>query len=339
MIIISDFIPIIVNRYNTMRIIFKASLCACILFISLLSTVVVHAVKPPIKIAAIFAQTGIDSLDNKSYIEGAKLTVNEINRQGGLLDRQLELIIIDNQSTPKGSEEAAKKAVKLNVSVVIGAAWSSHSLPIALILQKSKIPMITPISNDPEVTKTGDYIFRVCFDDEYQSKVLADFAYNELKARTSVILKNIEEVYSVTLSRFLKKSFLKNNGEVLWNDVYNNMAADFSHILREVQEYTPDIVFVPGYARDSGLLIKQAGKMGIKTIFLGGDGWDDQDIEDYGGKYLEGSYYATHWHWDIPSAANLRFKKIYQKKYGMNAKSRNFLLLWFMTLLDYLLTR
>ena len=103
----------------------------------------------PVKIAAIFAKTGIAVTHNAPHIQVVELAVEEINNQGGLLGRPLELLVLDNKSSPIGSSLAAKKAVQLQVTAVIGPSWSSHSLQVAPVLQQAKIPMISGSSTNP----------------------------------------------------------------------------------------------------------------------------------------------------------------------------------------------
>ncbi|MCK5098243.1 MAG: ABC transporter substrate-binding protein, partial [Desulfobacteraceae bacterium] len=217
----------------------------------------------PVKIALISSETGIGVEYGVPMVQGAKIAVNEINRQGGLLGRSVELIFIDNKSTALGSKFAAMEAVKLQVTGVIGAAWSSHSLAMAPVLQKAKIPMITPSSTNPQVTRLGDYIFRVCFTDELQGKIMAKFALRELKAGTAVVLQNINEQYSLTLAEFFTSWFEKKGGKVLFRGNYMGKSIDFSDILAKVTKLQPDVVFVPGYTRDSALAVKQGKNMGI----------------------------------------------------------------------------
>lgn len=267
----------------------------------------------PVKIAAIFAKTGIAAEDNAPEFQMIELAVEELNSQGGLLGRPVELIILDNKSTPIGSAQAAKKAVQLQVTAVIGASWSSHSLRIAPTLQQGGIPMISPSSTNPKVTRIGNYIFRVCFIDSVQGKAMAQFAFTELGARTAIVLKIINEEYSLTLAEFFIKSFQQYGGKVLFDGNYTSKAVNFKDILKEVQKLHPDVVFVPGYPRDSGLLIRQAVSMGIKTIFLGGDGFSQ--IHDYGGDSVEGSFYSTHWHPDVRSEKSIHLQNIYKQKY------------------------
>jgi branched-chain amino acid transport system substrate-binding protein len=303
--------------------------CSIIIYtfcIIMFGTIFAHASESveigPVKIAAIFAKTGMASQHNKYSIEGVKLTIDEINKQGGVLGRQIDLIVIDNQSTPIGSKIAAEKAVEHGVCAVIGAAWTSHSLPIANVLQKAQIPMLSPISTNPKITKIGNYIFRTCFDDNFQGKSLAEIAYYHIKAQSAIILTNIDEEYSVTLSNLFRQFFNKYGGNILWEGKYRGNDVDFSDILTEVKKYRPDVIFLPGYAKDSGLLIKQANQTGIHSTFLGADSYDSESIYRYAGDTLEGSYSATHWHPDISISSSMyeRLKKIYGQK-KMNSLS------------------
>ena len=117
----------------------------------------------PVRVAAIFAKTGIAATNNLPHVRAVELAAEKINREGGILGRPLELIFIDNKSSPIGASLAARKAVEMNVTAVIGAAWSSHSLQMAPVLQAAGVPMITGSATNPKVTRLGNYIFRACF--------------------------------------------------------------------------------------------------------------------------------------------------------------------------------
>ena len=277
----------------------------------------------PINIAAIFAKTGIAVKPNAPHVQMVKFSVEEINNQGGLLGRPVKSIILDNKSSPIGSSMAARKAVQLGVPAVIGAAWSSHSLQIAPILQQAKIPMITGPSTNPKVTRIGNYIFRTCFIDSFQAQAMAQFAYTELGARTAIVLEIINEEYSLTLAELFSSSYQQYGGKVVLKGSYANDAVDFANLLKKVKTLHPDVVYVPGYARDSGLLIKQAASMGIQTTFLGGDGWAGSSIYDIGGKALEGNYYSTHWHHDVSFPQSIHMKKMYYQKYKSKIPNMN----------------
>ena len=268
-----------------------------------------------LKIAAIFAQSGIAAENNALAINTVELAVDEINRRGGVQGRRLALTIIDNQSTPIGSQAAARRAVAEGVAAVIGPSWSSHCLPAAKVLQKAGIPMITPTGSNPEITRIGDYIFRICFTDEFQGRALARLARNDIAARTAVILVNANEAYSMTLADFFGQHFKQLGGKILWQGVYNAKAADFRDLLDQTRRQEPQVIFVPGYARDSGLIVSQARKVGIQTIFIGGDGWGGE-IFDFGGEALAGCYYTTHWYPMRPNRQSRDLINSYQARFG-----------------------
>lgn len=279
----------------------------------------VHA-KDAVKIVGIFAQTGGAAANDIPFIRVAQLSIDEINRQGGLLGKPVDYELIDNQSKPISAEAAAKEAVKQKASAVVGAVWSSQSLAIAPVLQEAGIPMITPVSTHPDVTLKGDYIFRACFTDTFQSKVLARFAYEKLKARKAGVLKVLDQEFSTKSANLFAESFQKLGGKIIYEGNFKSNAVDFEALLKEIKKSSPDVVFVPAYAKVSGYLVRQAAAMKVKTVFLSGDGWSQ--IVKYAGDAVNGNYYSTHWHPDVPISASVAFCEAYQKKYGEEIPSQ-----------------
>lgn len=267
----------------------------------------------PVRIAAIFSQTGIAAAHNQPLISMVQLAVEEINNRGGLLESPIQLILLDNQSTPIGADIAAREAVRLNVTAVVGAHWSSHSLAMAPVLQAAKIPMISPGSTNPEVTRTGDYIFRACFLDSFQGMAMARFSRRDLNAGSAVIVRNIDEDYSVMLAEFFKTFFEDLGGRVLLDTEYRGKAVDFSGIIDQVIALNPDVVYLPGYTRDSGLFIKQARGMGLSTTFLGGDAWDE--IETFAENAVEGSFQSAAWHPEVPFPRSRYLQELFRMKF------------------------
>ncbi len=272
----------------------------------------------PIRVALVLALTGIAADDNRPAIDAARLAVEEINAAGGVAGSTLELVTIDNLSTPIGAKTAAEKAAGLGVAAVIGALWSSHSLPMAQVLQKAAVPMITPTASMPEITLVGDYIFRVCFTDSFQGLVMARFCYNDLKVRKAVSLYNINEEYSQRLSEHFVRNFSQMGGQILGQLGYKGSAVDFSEQIALLKRTAPEAVFVPGYTRDSGLLLRQARKMGIEAIFLGGDSWGSHIQDIVGPEMMGQSYFSSFWHPDVLFPRNLHLKQAYRQRYGID---------------------
>ncbi|MBA3006002.1 MAG: ABC transporter substrate-binding protein [Proteobacteria bacterium] len=267
-----------------------------------------------VKIAAIFAKSGEAAEDNLEFFEAARFAVDEVNSAGGVHGRKIKLVEYDNHSTPIQSKLAAKKAVADGAVAVIGASWSSHSLAMAPYLQKMKVPMISPNSTHPDVTLTGDFIFRACFNDNFQGKTLAKFARENLKAATAVVVMNISSDYGIGLSKIFKEHFTVTGGKVLAILNYKSEQTDFKDLLQEVKALNPDVLFIPGYA-ESGYVVRQAQDMGITAMMLGGDGWPDRQFYANGGQDLKEGYFTVHWSEDLDTDKSREFVARYKRGY------------------------
>ncbi len=269
-----------------------------------------------VKIAAIFAKTGpavvVPGL--RPEFNSVRLAVKELNDSGGLLGHPIEVLEFDNKSTALGAKQAAEEAVKARVLAVIGATRSSHSLGMAPVLQAAGIPMISPVSTNPEVTLTGDFIFRVCFIDDFQGEVMAAFAAKALKAKTAVVLTNTSEKFSLSLAGLFMEKFKNLGGAILWEGDYLGNATNFEEQLVKVKAFKPDVCFVPGYDSDTGFIVKQAREMGIDAVFLSGDGLTDA-IYKYAGNAADGLFFSSHWHPDDPDKKSRQFIQTYEREY------------------------
>lgn len=279
-------------------------------FILLISTSL--KAEEPIKIASIFAKTGVAAADNFFVTQTVKYAVEDLNKKGGVLGRKLELIEFDNNSTPSGSETAARKAVEAEVTAVIGASWSSHSIAMAPVLQQAEIPMISPHSTNPEVTKKGNYIFRACFIDPFQGEVLAKFVISELNAKTAAILKKQGSPYSLGLSYAFSKYFTQTGGKIIIELEYEQEQKNFKTLLSQIKESDPDVLFIPGHS-ESSLIVKRANETGIKSILLGGDAWTYPRFLGLGGHTIKLAYYTSHWTKDVDTEQSRKFVKEYEK--------------------------
>ena len=270
----------------------------------------------PIKIAAIFAKTGEAMVPNAGIFDGLRFATVEINTNGGLLGRSVELVELDNQSTALGSKAAAEKAVREGVNAVIGGSRSSHALAMASVLQAAHIPFISPSATVPELTAAGEYIFRTCFIDDFQGKIMATFAIRDLNATTAVVLTNTGNKYSMGLARVFIEQYRKAGGEILLEGEYLEDVTDFEVVLKKVQSLNPQVVFVPGYVKDTGLIMKIAKELSIKLHYLGGDGWSEGLLSQYAGDAVEGSYTCSNWNKDNSDPLSRHFVETFEKEYG-----------------------
>ena len=266
--------------------------------------------KETIDIAAIYALTGAAAEGNAWTLLGVRYAVDEINKKGGVLGKRINLLVFDNQSTPIGSTIAAKRAVAAEVVGIVGSDWSSHSIALARVAQNSGIPMISSYSTNPDVTKIGDYIFRVCFTDDFQGKAIARFARQDLKASTAIIFIDVTSDYSLKLSEIFRRNFEQLGGRVLLELEYKLKQQLFDKEIRKAVKANGDVIFVPGHD-ESGLIARQAQNAGTTSVLLGGDGWDTPAFYRKGGAELKHGYYSTHWSVYVDTARSRSFVEKY----------------------------
>jgi len=270
-----------------------------------------------VKLALILARTGISADENLPAQDSAELAVAELNAAGGLLGRPIRLVLLDNASTPLGSKQAAEQAASQGVIGVIGACRSSNCLAMIPAIRNARIPMICPTATNPEVTLGSPFIFRACFTDEFQGRALARFARRELGTSSAMVLTNMTENYSVGLVRTFAASYQALGGQVVGVGEYQGNAVDFTAILATLKRLRPQVVFLPGYPRDSGLIISQAASSGLHPVFLGADAWDvGRGVSQVAGPAMEGAFHSSQWYADSPNPRNRALKRIYQKRFG-----------------------
>lgn len=284
----------------------------CIILVSLVFSITHVAVGNTVKVGAVFAKSSKMAFGNIEALNAVRFAIDELNEQGGVLGKQIELLEFDNKGSALGSKIAAQKAVEAEVVIVFGANWSSHSLAMAPVLQQAKIPMISPIATNPDVTKIGNYIFRICYIDPFQGVVLSNFALQSLNAKTAGILVNVNDRYSEGLSEVFREYFSKNGGKILFTENYLENTSDFSKLFDKVKKYKPNVIFLPAHTKLSAYILKQAQNEGITTTFLGGDGWNDT-MYKIAGDAIEGHYYSSHWHEESPRETNRSFVEKYKR--------------------------
>ena len=248
-----------------------------------------------IRIGEYGALTGDTATFGQTTHEGVLMAVEELNAAGGIKGKKLVLITEDDQGKPEQAALVAEKLITHDqVHALVGEVASSNSLAVAPIAQRSGIPMVSPSSTNPKVTQQGDYIFRVCFIDPFQGKVAAKFAYTTLKARTAAILRDQKSDYSLGLADVFASEFAAAGGRIVSDTAYSGGDVDFKAQLTSLRDTRPDLIYVPGYYSEVGLIAKQARSIGLKQPLLGGDGWESEELYKIGGTALENCYFSNH---------------------------------------------
>src|SRR5580704_8959809 len=249
-----------------------------------------------IKIGEFGSLTGDNASFGISQNNGVQMAVEEINAAGGVLGKKIELISEDNQTKQGETTTIVRKLISQDhVAAIIGEVASSKSLEAAPICQASKIPQIATAATNPKVTQTGDYIFRVCFTDDFQAVVIARFVLEKLQLKNVAFMTDVKQDYSVGLT---------------------NIAKEYLAQLTDLKAANPDVIIITGYYPEVSLIAKQARQFGIKAPFVGGDGWDGTSLISVGGKAIEGAYFSNHFSVEDKSPLVQEFVKKYKEKYN-----------------------
>ena len=295
----------------------KRILIASIVIASLLSACNTQGGDNKVRIGVFMSTTGSTANFGISSVNGIKMAADEINAAGGINGKQVELLVQDDRSDASEAATIVTKFVTQDmVHAVIGEVASSRSIAAAPIAQNAKIPMLTPSSTNPEVTKKGDFIFRSCFIDPYQGAAIAQFAAKTLGAKTAAIMVDRKNDYSTGLEKVIDQTFARFGGKIVATQSYQEGDQDFNAQLTSLKGANPEVIFVPGYYNDVGLIAKQARDKGITVPLIGGDGWDSEQLYKIGGTALNGSYFTNHYSPFDTDPRVVKFVNDYKQRYN-----------------------
>ncbi len=273
-----------------------------------------------ILIGHVGSMTGNEATFGLSTDNGIRLAIDEQNKKGGIKGKMLALETRDDQGKPEEAAVAATRLMTQNrVAILIGEVASSRSMAMAPIADSNQVPMISPTSTNPKVTKDGEktrpYVFRVCFIDPFQGTVMARFAA-ERKIKNVAVLRDVGNDYSVGLADFFIKAFTAAGGTIATDQSYKAGDQDFKAQLTSIKGRKPEAIYVPGYYTDVALIARQAHELGIKVPLLGGDGWDSSKLYEIAKGALDGSYFSNHYSDEDPSPVVQEFIAKYKAAYA-----------------------
>ena len=252
----------------------------------------------PIKIAALYSLTGgLSSLDGPS-LKGAQLHVDQINAEGGVLGRQIELVTFDTRTDQQVTATAAQEAVSEGVVAGFGQSDTTFVMAAAPTFQEAGIPFVTSGATHPMLpTWVGDHMFMAAFGDDDQSYAIADYAYDTMGLRRVYVWTDNSMDFTRALTQFFTERFVERGGEIIEEDFFMMGDTDFSaQIARlEAVDPTPDAVFISAIPSEAGLSVRQIREAGITMPIISGDGFDTQLVATVPGPELANDvFFSTH---------------------------------------------
>ncbi|MCL2355793.1 MAG: ABC transporter substrate-binding protein [Defluviitaleaceae bacterium] len=275
-----------------------------------------------IRIGIIAPLTGGASVFGVASSNGSRLAFEEINERGGLLGLPVNYFLIDDEHTPAVSIASFQRLVHQdNVIAIVGPVTSGPANAVGAAAVQNRLPMIAPTATHEDVTSFGDFIFRACFLDAFQAYNMANFAYNNLGARTAAILFDSGMAYSEGLAVNFRRYFEALGGEIVASEAYISGAVDFRTQLTTIRATDADVLFLPDYFPVIALMAAQVRELGVTSTLLGADGWegvfnvvDDPSI-------LDGAFFSAHFAVDYPSPVVRAFVESYTERFDVPPNS------------------
>ena len=242
--------------------------------------------------------------DVKTFGESVRnsflIAVEEANARGGVAGMKIAYVIQDDKNDATEAANVANLLVnQQRVKAIVGSVTSKASIPVSDIIQAARIPTISPTATNPKVTvadgKRKDYMFRGCFIDPFQGRVMAKFSRETLKGRSAAVLFDASNDYSKGIAEVFRDAFGKLGGGVAAFESYGKDDVDFSALLTKVKASGADILFLPDYYNKVGLIAKQVREKGLKVRLVGPDGWDSPDLVRIAGSAIDGGHFSNHY--------------------------------------------
>ena len=278
-----------------------------------------------IKIGHIAALTGDWAAYGQTEEKASRLAADEINAKGGVLGRNLEIVVYDFRTRPEDAVNAVRRMIEEDkVVALIGANGSGINIATAPIVNRYGVSQIGTVTTNPLVTvdekgEVRPFSFRICFTDPYQGTLISYFAAKELGKMKAAVLYDVGSDYSQGLREFFIEGYKGYGGEVVADLGFRaGTDVDFRAQLTEIREKGADVLVLPNMGKEMALIMKQARELGMDDIvFVGGDGYGEF-MWEIAGEAMEGSYWINHVAPEDP--AMQPFFASYKEKYNDECK-------------------
>jgi branched-chain amino acid transport system substrate-binding protein len=282
--------------------------------------------KPTLIVGAVLSKTAGAAAYGSDADLGAKLAAKELNAQADF-PFKIKYIALDDKSDQTEATKVARTLIDVNkANVILGPAISPSALSVGKLAEDRQMPIVSTSATLDTVTWSDSYdrkyVFRVCFNDSYQGKVLAKFATDSLKLKKAAIIYDKTLPYSIGLSNTFRAEFTSLGGQVIHEENYLVTDTDYSALIDKVAGFDVDLLFIPGWDESVGPMLKQSGDKWKKFTLLGGDGWPTNRLLDLSGGNIEKAYALSHYSTEDPTPEVKSFDEAFHKEY--NAQSTPF---------------
>lgn len=274
----------------------------------------------PILIGVLAPLTGPIAAYGQDQVNGVKMAIDEINAAGGLLGRQLTMQVEDDEKKPELAASLTQKLIEDGVDVIIGGMSSSSTIAGGPIAERAQMLMISPWSTNPKAAE-GDWVFRACFSDEFQGRIEATYAVEELGCKAPAMLLDVGDDGSKGQGEVVKATLTELGVPLVAVENYSSGDRDFKAQLTKIKSFNPDCLITPNYYGEDALIRVQMKELGMDLPMIGGDGNDAPEFFEIAGDAANGFRMTTHYAPDDPRQAVQDFSAKYKELFGEAPRS------------------
>ncbi|MBN8992139.1 MAG: ABC transporter substrate-binding protein [Rhizobiales bacterium] len=276
--------------------------------------------KTPVKIGFHAGLTGPAAADGLSAEIAVKLAVEEANKAGGINGRPIELVVYDDQGKPDQAVPVANKLIGDKVVAVISAGFSAPTKAAAPVFQEAHIPYVVAIALQPDITKSGDYVFRVGSMGEVEGRAGAKLIGDVLKAK-SIVLLTIKTDFGKTVAAGLKGAADKFSFKVVKEYEYSPGDRQFGPMIASIKEDKPDLIYASGFYFTGGPLLSQIRAAGINVPFVGAQSYSSSKFIEIAGAASDGAIITNVIDWSGKTPQEKAFFEAFEKKAGFRPEA------------------
>jgi len=245
--------------------------------------------KEPVKVGAIYQETGTGSDWGARAIKGVNLAAEKINADGGIDGRKLAVIYEDSKSTPKDAVTAISKLIDVDGVKAVLSQQSSVVMALSPIANENKIILVDTGATTPSYTSADDFTFRVSYTATYFAKEISSML-NKKEIKTLGMLY-VNNDYGQGMLKTYREYF---NGDIIISETFADSAADFRTQLQKIKEKNPDAVVFASNPTQAGIILKQREELGLtQQFYTDANAMEYQSALDSAGGAAEGVIYAS----------------------------------------------
>lgn len=272
-----------------------------------------------IKVGFNAPRTGFAAADGNSALIGAELAVEQLNAAGGVLGRPLELVVYDDQASPKESVPIATRLTSLDHVVAgVSGSYSGATRAAAAVFQAAGTPYIAAYAVHPDITRSGDFVFRTSFVGVVQGRAGAKLV-GEVLGHKRVVIVTLQNDFGKSLTAGFKEAAAKYGIEIVGEYEYSIKDRQFGPIVSSIKADAPDAIYASGYFFTAGPLVSQLRAGGVGATVIGQEGYDSQKFIEIAGDAAEGVIITTSLDRDSSNEVTQSFIKAFEAKAGFKA--------------------